>query len=97
MKIQKNDLISMVAVDNDISFQKAASLVDSIFNNIGKELRKGNDVIVKGFGTFRTHNTTKTKISFGNKTIAVPKRKYVKFLTGEVLRRVLHRKANHIY
>ena len=48
----KGDLVSAVAKAANVSGVQAKAAVDATFNEITKSLKKGNDVVLVGFGTF---------------------------------------------
>ena len=50
--VNKNELISKVADDTELSKSDAAKAVDSIFDSITGELKSGGDIRLVGFGTF---------------------------------------------
>lgn len=51
--MNKKDLISAVADDVDITKEKAGAAIDSLFTHIEKALKKGDEVRLPGFGTFK--------------------------------------------
>ncbi|MEN9782276.1 MAG: hypothetical protein RL208_426 [Pseudomonadota bacterium] len=50
--ISKNDIISMIAVANDISKAEATRFVQSFFDSLSSELAKGNKVVFNGIISF---------------------------------------------
>ena len=50
--MKKDDLISKMAKDADISKKEAAAALDSFVNQIGTALKGGDKVTLTGFGTF---------------------------------------------
>ena len=60
--MNKNELISKVADDTELSKSDAAKAVDSIFDSITGELKSGGDIRLVGFGTFLV---TKRKATTG--------------------------------
>jgi DNA-binding protein HU-beta len=52
--MKKTDLVPVVMSAGDIEVKAAAArVVDAIFDTITKELSKGEEVAIAGFGTFR--------------------------------------------
>lgn len=52
--MKKTDLVPVVMSAGEIEVKaQAARIVDSIFDTITKELSKGEEVAIAGFGTFR--------------------------------------------
>ncbi len=50
--MNKNELISQVAIDSGLSKADAMKAVDSVFDNISAVLRNADEVRLVGFGTF---------------------------------------------
>ncbi len=50
--VNKNDLVAAVAAKTDLSKDQAASALDAALETIARQLRKGDDVKLFGFGTF---------------------------------------------
>ena len=48
----KSDLVEKVAKDTKLSNAQAKRAVDSVFDNISKDLKKKKSVVLVGFGTF---------------------------------------------
>lgn len=52
--MKKTDLAQVVMQSGDITVKaQAARIVDAIFDSIEKELARGGEVAISGFGTFR--------------------------------------------
>ncbi len=59
--MNKNDLVSQVADDTDLSKADAGRAVDSVLDTITKMLGNGNEIRIVGFGTFSvTHRKATT-------------------------------------
>jgi DNA-binding protein HU-beta len=72
--MNKKDLADALSNDIDISKEKAAQAVDMLFASIENSLKKGEEVRIPGFGTFKT---SKRKAREGrnpatNQTIHIP-------------------------
>jgi DNA-binding protein HU-beta len=50
--VNKNELVDAVAVATGLKKQEAEQAVDSVFECITSELKKGSEVRLVGFGTF---------------------------------------------
>ncbi|MBL8806613.1 MAG: HU family DNA-binding protein [Rhodospirillales bacterium] len=50
--VNKNDLVAAVAAKTELSKDQAASALDAALETIARQLRKGDDVKLFGFGTF---------------------------------------------
>ena len=53
--MNKIELVDAVAEDADISKAQAGEAVDSVFNHVEASLKKGEEVRVPGFGTFKAN------------------------------------------
>ena len=60
--MNKNELIGSVADHSGLSKADAGKAVEAVFETVTKELSKGGEVRLVGFGTF---STTKRKASTG--------------------------------
>ena len=86
--MNKNDLISVVAVSSGQSRTNTARVVDAVFASITDALSKGEDVRVVGFGTFSVVHraASKGRNPRTNEVIDVPASKQPKFKAGRVLK-----------
>ena len=50
----KNELIEIMAKAADISKNVAARALDAFMDSVTKSLQEGKDIVLVGFGTFRT-------------------------------------------
>ena len=90
--MNKNELISKVADDTDLSKSDAAKAVDSIFDSITGELKSGGDIRLVGFGTFLV---TKRKATTGRNpqtgaAIDIPAANVPKFRAGKALKEAVN-------
>ncbi len=86
--MNKNDLIAAVASKTDLSKDQAASALDAALETIARQLRKGDDVKLFGFGTFYV---AQRKASAGRnprtgETIRLKASRCPKFKAGKLLR-----------
>jgi len=51
--VNKQELIKIMAADADLTHVQAAATIDSITTAIRKSLKKGDEVTLVGFGTFK--------------------------------------------
>lgn len=49
----KQDLINVAAATTGVTKRQASSILEAVLSNITKSLKKGENVTVTGFGTFR--------------------------------------------
>ena len=79
--MNKSDFITVVATELECSNNVAEHTINSILDVIVVELGKGNDISLKGFGTFKIKET-KSRNGRNPKTgesIVIPARKKVTF------------------
>lgn len=86
--MNKQDLISHVAEQADISKSKAALAVDSVVEAIKGSLKKGDDVRLVGFGTFTVAQRAATtgRNPRTGEPIKIPASKQPKFKAGKELK-----------
>ncbi len=86
--MNKNDLISVVAVKSGQSRATAALVVDAAFSSIVDALSQGEDVRIIGFGTFSVAHraASKGRNPRTNEVIDVPASKQPKFKAGRTLK-----------
>lgn len=92
--MNKQDLISAVASESDISKAKAALAVDAVMNAIKGTLKSGDSVRLVGFGTFSVSDraaTTGRNPRTGEK-IDIPASKQPKFKAGKELKEAVNGK-----
>jgi len=87
----KEELIAAVAREAKITKVAAAKAVDSITDNVTKELKRGGRISLTGFGTF---TVAKRKARTGRnprsgETIKIPATKTAKFKPGSALKQAV--------
>ncbi|MBU1027013.1 MAG: HU family DNA-binding protein [Candidatus Margulisbacteria bacterium] len=85
--MNKQQLISQVAKQCKLPKSQIMTMADSMFDTIEKSLKKGQDVRLVGFGTWKK---SKRKARTGRnpqtgKSIKIPARNVVKFKAGQAL------------
>jgi len=83
--MNKQELIAKVAKDADLSKSVAEKAVNTLIETIKASLKKGNKVILLGFGTF---SVSKRKARKGRnprtgEAIKIPARKVPRFTAGK--------------
>lgn len=86
-EMNKADLINAIAKEAEVTKVQAGTALDTILTAIEKSLKKGESVILVGFGTF---STAERKARTGRnpatgKAIKIPKRRVVRFKAGKGL------------
>ena len=86
--MKKDDLISKMAKDANISKKEAAAALDSFVNQIGTALKGGDKVTLTGFGTFeaRVRPTRDCKVPSTGETIHVGEHTVPAFKPGKWLK-----------
>ncbi len=92
--MNKQDLAAAVADSTNLTKADANKAVDAIFDVITQTLKKGDDVRLAGFGTFRV---AKRAARTGRNpqtgaTINIPASKQPKFSAGKGLKDVVNKK-----
>jgi DNA-binding protein HU-beta len=89
--VNKQDLVSKIAKDVELSKSTAAAAVDSFIDGITKALKKGDSITFVGFGTFKT-SMRKARTARNPQTgaaIKVPKRRVARFTAGTALKKAV--------
>ena len=82
--MNKQDLIAIVAEENEISKTQAARAIDSIFDAITMAVAKGEGFQLIGFGTFKAveRAARKGRNPSTNEEITIPATRLPKFVPG---------------
>jgi DNA-binding protein HU-beta len=89
--VNKQDLVTKIAKDVDLSKSAANAAVDSFIDGITKALKKGDSITFVGFGTFKT-SMRKARTARNPQTgasIKVPKRRVARFTAGAALKKAV--------
>ena len=89
--MNKQDLVSKIAKDVELSKTAASAAVDSFIDGITKALKKGDSITFVGFGTFKT-SMRKARTARNPQTgasIKVPKRRVARFTAGTALKQAV--------
>jgi DNA-binding protein HU-beta len=85
----KTDMVDVVAKKADITKKAAAAALDALIELITKDLKKGNNVVLTGFGTFRvSKRAARTGVNPRNpkEKIKIPAMKVAAFKVGKALK-----------
>jgi len=87
----KADLITVVAKKVNLTNKAAKQAVQVVFNSIADSLKKGDKVVVTGFGTFmvRSRASRTGRNPQTGATINIPARKTPGFTAGKALKKVV--------
>lgn len=89
----KKDLVDIVSRKAHLTKRAAMESIDSLLNEIGRTLSKGEKVVLSGFGTFRVINMKgKTvKIPKSDKMVTIKSHRAPRFIAGKKLKRQVSR------
>ena len=85
----KQDLVAAVAAGAGVSKRVASDALEAVLATITKELKKGNNVTITGFGTFRvSHRAARTGVNPRNPSqkIQIPAMNVPAFKAGKSLK-----------
>ena len=87
----KADLIDVVAKKVNLTNKASKEAVQAVFNGIGDALKKGDKVVVTGFGTFmvRSRASRTGRNPQTGAPINIPARKTPGFTAGKALKKVV--------
>lgn len=83
--MNKGQLIAKIANDAKISKTQANSAIDAFINTTMSTLKKGDKLVLVGFGTFLVskRSARKGRNPKTGKSLNIPARRVVKFRTGK--------------
>ena len=86
--MNKSDLAAAIAKQFDLAKNKAGQIIDAVFENITKALKKGETVPFIGFGAFsvKAHAARKGRNPATGETIKVAAKKIPHFKAGAKLK-----------
>lgn len=93
-KISKTELITNVAANLDLPKDSVATVVNAMLDEIGSNLKKGVDVTIMDFGSFKVQKVKARKgrnIHTGD-AVMIPAHKRVKFTAGKKLSEAVGKK-----
>jgi len=85
----KQDLVAAVAAGAGVSKRVASDALEAVLSTVTKELKKGNNVTITGFGTFRvSHRAARTGVNPRNPSqkIQIPAMNVPAFKAGKSLK-----------
>jgi DNA-binding protein HU-beta len=86
--MNKAEIVTKISDDVGLSKSDVSKVVDSLFQKIGKALKKGDPVTFVGFGTFKAvrRKSRKGRNPRTGATIIIPAAKVPKFSAGKTLK-----------
>ncbi len=91
--MKKIDIVEHVVSTTTLSRSQAIDAVESVFAAIGESLCKGENVYIRGFATFKVHNSKEKKarnISKGT-AVMVPARNTAKLIISKDLKEKMNK------
>ena len=87
----KQDLVAQVAKQTNLSMRASKGAVDAVFSTIAEALKRGEKVVVTGFGTFLVRNRAarKGRNPQTGAEIRIPATKTPGFTAGKSLKRMV--------
>ena len=87
----KQDLVAQVAKQTNLSMRASKGAVDAVFSTIADALKRGEKVVVTGFGTFLVRNRAarKGRNPQTGAEIRIPATKTPGFTAGKSLKRMV--------
>ena len=85
----KTELTDAIAASAAITKKAAAAALEALIKAVTSELKKGNNVVITGFGTFRvSHRAARTGVNPQNPSqkIKIPAMKVPVFKAGKALK-----------
>lgn len=85
----KTEMVDAVATSAGITKKSAAAVLEAVTDIITKDLKKGNNVVITGFGTFRvSKRVARTGVNPRNPSekIKIPAMKVPTFKAGKALK-----------
>lgn len=91
MSVTKKELIEIVAKKANLTNKGAKEVMRVLLNTIRDSLKRGEKVVITGFGTFssRSRRARKGRNPKTGATITIPARKAPGFTAGKSLRKAL--------
>jgi len=87
-RLRRGDIARTLAVRLSVSVRFADRITRELFGVLADELSAGRDVDIRGFGRFEVRTwPARDNHLLGGGTKRLPERRYVKFRTGETLKR----------
>jgi len=89
----KADLITSIAKKLDVSKQEAESGVNLFFDTIKEAILKGEEIEIRGFGSFRFRNRTSRsgRNPRTGKPVKVPPKKVLYFKPSKLLKELINK------
>jgi len=79
--LNKSEIIELISIRTGVAKKKVDQIINIFVDKITDEVQKGNDVEIRGFGTFYrvTQEKRRIKSPIAGKTIDVPAKNKINF------------------
>jgi len=96
MALTKKEIIKMLCEHSELQNNDCTRIVESFFDTIKSELKKGNPMMISGFGkwTVKAKKERKGRNPQSGKELTIKARKVIAFKPSTVLRDELNAKIN---
>jgi DNA-binding protein HU-beta len=88
-RMNKQELLKNIAREANITKIQAEKALDAYFRLLENELRKGDRVVVSGFGTFTARGKAKNSLKGRSKSTLASKKGTINFVASPKLRKSL--------
>lgn len=92
MKLFKKDIIETFSKATGLAPAASKVYVDTVFEIMSEAMKKGNDVQITDFGTFKVKEVAKRKYILNGEKVTAPKYKTVRFTCGAGLKAIVNKK-----
>lgn len=84
--MNKSDIIELISIKTGVAKKKVELIINLFIDKITDEVQKGNDVDIRGFGTFYqvTQEKRRIKSPIAGKTIDVPAKNKIGFKASKI-------------
>ena len=88
----KNDLIAVIAEKADIPERQVGKVINAAIETVIEVVTKGEDVCLKGFGTFKLTNRNERNVYnvHEGKTVKIAPRKAAYFRVGKAFKKAVN-------
>lgn len=92
-KLSKGDLVAKVSEVANLTKAAAEKAIDALIDTITSALKKGSEVALVGFGTFKVskHKARKGRNPQDGSVVNIPAKKVPKFKPGKSLREAVNK------
>ncbi len=87
--MNKTEIVEQVSIRTGLPKKKVEMIVNLFLNNVKEEVQNGNDVEIRGFGTFYQLHQDKRSVKspIAGKTIEVPEKNKICFKASKTTER----------